>query len=42
MGGEGAAITTKQSVEGMLKVIDNLTPSMRGGLYDYQGEKIPW
>jgi NAD(P)-dependent dehydrogenase (short-subunit alcohol dehydrogenase family) len=42
MGGEGAAITTRQSVEGMLKVIDNLTPSMRGGLYDYQGEKIPW
>jgi NAD(P)-dependent dehydrogenase (short-subunit alcohol dehydrogenase family) len=42
MGGEDAAISAKTSVEGMLKVIDNLTPSMRGGLYDYQGEKIPW
>lgn len=42
MGGEGAAISTKTSVEGMLRVIANLTPSMRGGLYDYQGEKIPW
>lgn len=42
MGGENAAITPKTSVEGMLRVIDTLTPSMRGGLYDYQGEKIPW
>jgi NAD(P)-dependent dehydrogenase (short-subunit alcohol dehydrogenase family) len=42
MGGEDAAISAKTSVEGMLRVIDNLTPSMRGGLYDYQGEKIPW
>lgn len=42
MGGENAAITPARSVEGMLKVIENLTPSMRGGLYDYQGEKIPW
>lgn len=42
MGGENAAISATTSVEGMLKVIDNLTPSMRGELYDYQGEKIPW
>lgn len=42
MGGENAAISTKESVEGMLRVIDGLGPSMRGGLYDYQGKKIPW
>lgn len=42
MGGEDAAITTKESAEGMLRVIANLHDGMRGGLFDYKGEKIPW
>lgn len=42
MGGENAAITPKESAEGLVRVIENLTDDMRGGLYDYRGEKIPW
>lgn len=42
MGGENAAITPKESAQGLVRVIENLTDDMRGGLYDYKGEKIPW
>ncbi|MBX3353810.1 MAG: SDR family oxidoreductase [Phycisphaeraceae bacterium] len=42
MGGENAAITPKESAEGLVRVIENLTDDMRGGLYDYRGERIPW
>ncbi len=42
MGGPGAAVDVQDSVTGMLKVIDRLTPSDSGAFYGYDGRQIPW
>lgn len=42
MGGDNALIDTKTSVEGMVKVIDNLTPDTTGEFFDYAGNSVPW
>ena len=42
MGGSNAAITTEQSVSGMLQVIADLRLSDSGKFLDYTGREIPW
>ncbi len=42
MGGEGATTSTEESVAGMTKIIDSLTPEKSGNFYDYEGDELPW
>jgi NAD(P)-dependent dehydrogenase (short-subunit alcohol dehydrogenase family) len=42
MGGEDAMITTEESVTGMMRVIQALTPADSGKLLTYAGEELPW
>ena len=42
MGGEGADISAKVSVNGMRLVIDDLTIQSTGTFYNYDGKIIPW
>ena len=42
MGGESAAVTPAESVEGMRGVIDRLTVQDSGGFFGFDGAKIPW
>lgn len=40
---EKASITTKESVEGMIKVIDDATRETHGGkLWTWDGRQVPW
>ena len=42
MGGQKAAVTTKESVEGLLTVIGSLDNSTNGGFFDFTGKALPW
>lgn len=42
MGGASAPVTVQDSVAGMIRVIDGLTPAGRAPFLDYQGETVPW
>jgi len=42
MGSKHAALTPKQSVDGMLEVMDNFTLLQSGSFLDYTGKGIPW
>ena len=42
MGGASAPLPKEQSVAGMLKVVDGLSPEHSGGFFDYTGESLPW
>ena len=42
MGGENATYTVKESVTGLVKVIDNLKPADNGKFYAFNGEPIAW
>lgn len=42
MGGPSALITPAESVEGLRKVIDNLTPAQSGRFWNYDGTEIAW
>lgn len=42
MGGSSAPLAPEQSVAGMRRVIDGLTPEKSGGFYNYDGTIIPW
>ncbi|KAG2209504.1 hypothetical protein INT47_008348 [Mucor saturninus] len=42
MGGDDAPVEKKDSIAGMLKVIENLTPEQNGSFIDYQGNQLPW
>lgn len=42
MGGPDAEVSVKDSVDGMLNVIDNLTAERNGAFLDYQGEELEW
>ncbi|NOQ54515.1 MAG: SDR family NAD(P)-dependent oxidoreductase [Thermoplasmata archaeon] len=42
MGGPEAPVSVADSVVGMMKVIDGLTPEMNGGFYDWEGQELPW
>jgi NAD(P)-dependent dehydrogenase (short-subunit alcohol dehydrogenase family) len=42
MGGDGAQITTDDSVAGLLRVIDGLSLADSGRFLDWRGETLPW
>jgi len=42
MGGRGASITPEESVSGILRVIDGLTPEQNGSFLNYKGQTEPW
>lgn len=42
MGGANAPVTPAESIAGMKRVIDGLTPNDSGEFFDYQGERVPW
>jgi NAD(P)-dependent dehydrogenase (short-subunit alcohol dehydrogenase family) len=42
MGGSSAPVSPEQSVRGMLRIIDGLTPEQSGRVFDFQGREIPW
>ncbi len=42
MGGPNAWITPEELIQGMLKVIDNLTLEQSGQFFHYSGSQIPW
>lgn len=42
MGGEGAILTPKESIEGMLNVLHNKALGKSGTFYQYDGETVPW
>ncbi len=42
MGGPNAKIAPTESITGMRKVIDGLTPADTGSFWNYDGEKLPW
>ncbi len=42
MGGRGASITAKESVNGILHVMDGLTPEQNGSFLNYRGQTEPW
>ena len=42
MGGEGAQISTEESVSGLLEVIAGLGPEDNARFLDYRGQEIPW
>jgi NAD(P)-dependent dehydrogenase (short-subunit alcohol dehydrogenase family) len=42
LGGPDAPMTVEQSVAGLVRVIDGLTPEMNGGFFDFLGRRMPW
>ena len=42
MGGPDAIISAQESIAGMIRVIDGLTPADSGRLLTYAGEELPW
>jgi len=42
MGGVNAAITPEQSVEGMRRIIDTLSPAENGRFLSWDGREFPW
>lgn len=42
MGGPRAEVTPQDSVSGMRKVIESLTPAKNGGFFNYDGKSISW
>lgn len=42
MGGSNAPVTPKESISGMLAVIDGLDSTANGKFYDYSGKELPW
>ena len=42
MGGSSAPVTTRESISGMISVIDSLTKASSGKFYDYTGKELPW
>jgi NAD(P)-dependent dehydrogenase (short-subunit alcohol dehydrogenase family) len=42
MGGPNAQLTPQQSITGMRKVIDGLTPQSSGKFWDHDGQEVPW
>jgi len=42
MGGSEAHLSATQSVEGMLKITDGLTPADNGKFYTWEGNRYPW
>lgn len=42
MGGHGALISAQQSVTGMKKILDEITPADTGRFFAYDGQPVPW
>ncbi|MBL8831636.1 MAG: SDR family oxidoreductase, partial [Rhodospirillales bacterium] len=42
MGGPSAAIDAGESIAGLRKVIDGLTPADNGKFFNYDGTEFPW
>jgi NAD(P)-dependent dehydrogenase (short-subunit alcohol dehydrogenase family) len=42
MGGPNATYSPEESVAGLIKVIEGLTPEYNGKFYDLEGQPIPW
>ena len=42
MGGSDADLSVTESAEGILNVIDNLTPEDNGKFYTWEGKEYPW
>ncbi len=42
MGGQQAAVSTRDSVQGLRRVIGGLTAKDNGGFFAYDGHKLPW
>ena len=42
MGGASAPLSPEESIAGMRRVIEALTPDQAGGFFDYDGTPIPW
>lgn len=42
MGGEDAAVTAKDSVAGMRRILDRLTPEQSGHFFGFEGHELPW
>ena len=42
MGGPNASLTAKESVEGMIAVLNRLTSADNNRSFDYRGEPVPW
>jgi NAD(P)-dependent dehydrogenase (short-subunit alcohol dehydrogenase family) len=42
MGGGGAPLEPRDSIAGMRRVIEGLTPANTGAFLDYRGETLPW
>ncbi len=42
MGGANAPVTPAESISGMRRVIERLTPADSGEFFDYQGQRVPW
>jgi NAD(P)-dependent dehydrogenase (short-subunit alcohol dehydrogenase family) len=42
LGGPGAALTPEESVTGLRRVIDSLSPADNGRFIRYDGESVPW
>ena len=42
MGGNSAPVTPRESISGMIAVIDGLDGSANGKFFDYTGKELPW
>lgn len=42
MGGANATLSPEESVDGMLRVFESLTPADNGRFLDYAGKEVPW
>jgi NAD(P)-dependent dehydrogenase (short-subunit alcohol dehydrogenase family) len=42
MGGPEAPLSVEESCEGMMRVIDGLTPTDNGKFLDHTGAELPW
>ncbi len=42
MGGSGATLSVERSVEGLLAVVEGLSPEDSGRFLSWDGEKVPW
>lgn len=42
MGGAGAPVSPVESAQGLIRLLDNLSPDKAGHFYNYTGEELPW
>jgi NAD(P)-dependent dehydrogenase (short-subunit alcohol dehydrogenase family) len=42
MGGPSASISVEESVEGVARLLEGLTPEQHGGFWTWQGRELPW